>query len=150
MYLKSILSLDCTDCAVQLTSKKRILQYISELAHKKFPQLPVQDIVESLLAREKLGSTGIGHGIALPHGRLPGVTKGVAVFLITNNPIKYDAIDNKPVDIFCSVLIPEQNSQDHLSTLSEIAGLLSNKPLVKQMRHTTSNEALFELIMANA
>jgi PTS system nitrogen regulatory IIA component len=150
MYLKSILSLDCTQCAVQFNSKKRILQYISQLAHKKYPELPGQDIVESLLVREKLGSTGIGHGIALPHGRLRGVTKSVAIFLVTEKPIDYDAIDKKSVDIFCALLIPEENSQDHLSTLSQIAKMLSDKPLVKKMRHCKSNEELYSLIMANA
>ena len=150
MYLKSILSLDCTECAVLFNSKKRILQYISQLAHSKYPELSAQDILESLLVREKLGSTGIGHGIALPHGRLKGIDKSVAIFLINQKPLDYDAIDNKPVDIFCAVLIPEQQSQDHLATLSEIAKLLSDKSLVKKLRHSTSNEALHELIIQNS
>lgn len=149
MYLKSILSSDCTRSAVLFNSKKRILQFISQLAHTKYPELSSQDILESLLVREKLGSTGIGNGIALPHGRLKGITKSVAIFVVNQNPIKYDAIDNKPVDIFCAVLIPEQHSQEHLSTLSEIAKLLSDKSLVKKMRHSTSDQALHELIMAN-
>lgn len=149
MYLKSILSSDCTQCAVLFNSKKRILQYISQLAHQKYPELSAQDILDSLLVREKLGSTGIGNGIALPHGRLKGITKSVAIFLITEKPLNYDAIDNKPVDIFCAVLIPEQQCQEHLSTLSEIAKLLSDKSLVKQLRQSESNEILYELIMNN-
>ena len=150
MYLKSILSSDCTQCAVLFNSKKRILQYISQLAHQKYPELPAHDILDSLLAREKLSSTGIGDGIALPHGRLEGIEKSIAIFLVNQKPLSYDAIDNKPVDIFCAVLIPEQHSQDHLSTLSEIAKLLSNKSLVKQLRHCETNETLYELIMAHA
>jgi len=150
MYLKSNLSLDCTQCAVHYRSKKRILQYISELAHKKYPEIPAQDILDSLLSREKLGSTGIGNGIALPHGRLKGVTKSVAIFLVTEQALDYDAIDNKSVDIFCALLIPEENSQEHLSTLSEIAQMLSDKPFVKKIRHSTSNEELFSLIMTDS
>ena len=150
MYLKSILSLDCTQCAVQVNSKKRILQYISQIAHKKYPELQEQDILESLLGREKLGSTGIGKGIGLPHGRLSGVSKSVAVFLVTEKQLDFDAIDNKPVDIFCALFIPEQNCQEHLTTLSQIAKLLSDKALVKKMRHCTSNEQLYSLIMADA
>jgi PTS system nitrogen regulatory IIA component len=150
MYLKSILSPDCTQCAVPLNSKKKTLQHISQLAHQKYPQLPAQDILESLLAREKLSSTGIGHGIALPHGRLAGVNKTVAIFLVTEKPLDYDAIDNQKVDVFCAVLIPEDNCQEHLATLSEIAKMLSDKSLVKKMRHATSEEALYQLIMANA
>ena len=149
MYLKSILSSDCTQCAVLFNSKKRILQYISQLAHQKYPELSAQDILDSLLVREKLGSTGIGNGIALPHGRLKGITKSVAIFLITEKPLNYDAIDNKPVDIFCAVLIPEQQCQEHLSTLSQIAKLLGDKSLVKQLRQSESNEILYELIMNN-
>lgn len=148
MYLQRNLSMDCTQCAVLFKSKKRILQYISELAHKKFPEVPAQDILDSLLSREKLGSTGIGNGIALPHGRLHGVTKSVAIFLVTKAPLDYDAIDNHDVDIFCALLIPEENSQEHLPTLSEIATMLSDKPFVKKIRHSTSNEELFSLIMA--
>lgn len=150
MYLKSNLSLDCTQCAVHYRSKKRILQYISELAHKKYPEIPAQDILDSLLSREKLGSTGIGNGIALPHGRLKGATKSVAIFLVTEQALDYDAIDNKSVDIFCALLIPEENSQEHLSTLSEIAQMLSDKPFVKKIRHSTSNEELFSLIMTDS
>ena len=149
MNLKTILSQDCTQRAVPCHSKKRILQYISQLAHQKYPELPAQDILESLLAREKLGSTGIGHGIALPHGRLKGVDRLVAIFLVTESPLNYDAIDSKPVDIFCAVLIPEENSQAHLTTLSQIATLLGNKSLVRQIRHCDSDKALYDLIMAN-
>lgn len=147
MYLKSNLTLDCTQCAVLFHSKKRILQYISELAHKKYPDVPAQDILDSLLSREKLGSTGIGNGIALPHGRLKGVNKSVVIFLVTNKTLDYDAIDNKPVDIFCALLLPEEKSQEHLATLSEIAQMLSNRPLVKKIRNSISNEALYSLIM---
>lgn len=150
MYLKSNLSLDCTQCAVRFSSKKRILQYISELAHKKFPEIPAQDILESLLNREKLGSTGIGHGIALPHGRLKGANKSVAIFLVTEKTLDYDAIDNQGVDIFCALLIPEDRSQEHLTTLSEIAQMLSDKVLVKKIRHASSNEELYSLIMTEA
>ncbi|MFT4926423.1 MAG: PTS system nitrogen regulatory IIA component [Phenylobacterium sp.] len=147
MYLRSNLSMDCTHCAVRYKSKKRILQYISDLAHKKYPEVPAQDILDSLLSREKLGSTGIGNGIALPHGRLKGVTKSVAIFIVTENPLDYDAIDNQDVDVFCALLIPEENSQEHLSTLSEIAQMLTDKPLVKKIRHSSTNEELFSLIM---
>lgn len=148
MYLKSILSLDCTQSAVQVNSKKRILQYISQLAHKKFPQLQEQDILESLLGREKLGSTGIGDGIGLPHGRLNGADKSVAIFVVTQKPLDFDAIDKKPVDVFCALLIPEQNCQEHLATLSQIAKMLSDKTLVKKLRHSKSNEELYSFIMS--
>jgi len=87
MHLKKLLSSDCTQCAVLLNSKKRILQYISQLAHTKYPELSSQDILDSLLIREKLGSTGIGKGIALPHGRLKGINKSVAIFLVNQKPI---------------------------------------------------------------
>lgn len=148
MNLKSILSMDCTESAVQLNSKKRLLQHISQLAHKKYPELQEQDILESLLCREKLGSTGIGNGIGLPHGRLKGTSKSVAIFIVTTKPLDFDAIDKKPVDIFCALLIPDQNCQAHLSTLSQIASMLSDKSLVKKLRHSTSNEELYSIIMA--
>ena len=146
MEIKDILTPDCTQCAVQGTSKKRILEIISQIAANHVPHIDKASILSSLMCREKLGSTGIGNGIAIPHGRLNELDKVIAVMLTCKPAIQFDAIDNKPVDIFFALLVPENQAQGHLQTLATIAGKLSDKETVKTLRAATGNQQLFEAI----
>ncbi|ALZ75345.1 PTS IIA-like nitrogen regulatory protein PtsN [Rheinheimera sp. F8] len=150
MNLSSMLSEDCTKSAVLFNSKKRILEYIAELAHQHMPELPESTVFEALMAREKLGSTGIGGGIAIPHGKLKGVTTPVLVFVVSQDAIQFDAIDNQAVDIFCAILIPENQCQTHLTTLAGIARLLSQKDLTRKIRHAGTDQALYQLLLSHA
>ncbi len=146
MKLQDILTMDCTECAVPLTSKKRILEHICSLATNRIPEHTKFQLLESLLDREKMGSTGIGNGIAIPHGRLSKTSHVAAVLLTTEQAIPFDAIDNRAVDIFVALFVPEEACQEHLSTLQAIARLLSDKKMCKQIRKCSSNQELFELI----
>lgn len=146
MTLQDILSPDCTFCAISGASKKRILDKICTIAASKIAEHSPYELLESLTAREKLGSTGIGNGIAIPHGRMSKTKTVVAVVVTTETPISFDAIDNKPVDIFIALFVPEDACQEHLTTLQSIAKLFSNKKTAKQIRKCQSNEALFNLI----
>ncbi len=150
MNLSSMLSEDCTKSAVLFNSKKRILEYIAELAHQHMPELAESTVFEALMAREKLGSTGIGGGIAIPHGKLKGVTSPVLVFVVSQDAIQFDAIDNQAVDIFCAILIPENQCQTHLTTLAGIARLLSQKEITRKIRHAASDQALYQLLLSCA
>lgn len=147
MEILQILTPDCTQCAVQGTSKKRILEIISQIASEHIPQIDQATILSSLMCREKMGSTGIGNGIALPHGRLPDLEKVLAILITSKPAIEFDAIDNKPVDIFFALLVPEDQAQGHLQTLATIAGRLSDKERVKVIRNATSDMQLFEAIV---
>ncbi|MBU1309635.1 PTS IIA-like nitrogen regulatory protein PtsN [Rheinheimera muenzenbergensis] len=147
MNLSSMLAENCTKSAVLFNSKKRILEYIAELAHQQLPDIAEYSILEALTTREKLGSTGIGGGIAIPHGKLKNVTEPKLVFVVSKETIPFDAIDNQPVDIFCAILIPEQQCQAHLSTLAAIARLLSQKELTKKIRHAETNQQLYQLLL---
>lgn len=147
MNLSSMLAENCTKSAVLFNSKKRILEYIAELAHQQLPDIAEYSILEALTTREKLGSTGIGGGIAIPHGKLKQVTEPLLVFVVSKESIPFDAIDNQPVDIFCAILIPEQQCQAHLSTLAAIARLLSQKELTKKLRHAETNQQLYQLLL---
>ncbi len=146
MTLQDILTLDCTLCAVPAISKKRILEQICLLAAEKIGDCDESDLLESILNREKMGSTGIGNGIAIPHGRLSNTDKAMAVLLTTDTAIDFDAIDNKPVDIFICLFVPENSNQQHLNTLQSIAQLFSDRKTVKQVRKCTSNQQLFSFI----
>ena len=133
-----------SDC----TSKKKILEQIAHLASEKLPHLSSADVLESLMNREKLGSTGIGNGIAIPHGRIKQSDKPVAVLLVTTQGVNYDAIDKRPVDIFCALLVPEDQCDTHLATLASIAKTFDNKEILRKIRNAQSDQDLFNIIEA--
>ncbi len=146
MTLQDILTLDCTQCAVPASSKKRLLEQICQLAAIELGDTNPGDLLDSLLNREKMGSTGIGNGIAIPHGRLQNTNKAIAVFLTTERAIDFDAIDNKPVDIFICLFVPQENTQEHLQTLQSIARLFSNRKTAKQVRKCANKQEMYNLI----
>ena len=116
MKLNEILTLDCTFCAVPVTSKKNILEQMSAIAAEKISEHSQFELLDSLMEREKMGSTGIGKGIAIPHGRLSKTEKVLAVIFTAQEPIAFDAIDNRDVDIFIALFVPENCCQEHLTT----------------------------------
>ena len=146
MEIKDILHPDCTLCAVQGTSKKRVLELISQIANQHLIDIDQATILSSLTCREKMGSTGIGNGIALPHGRLQELENVMAIVLTSKKPIDYDAIDNAPVDIFFAILVPEDKASEHLGTLSAIATKLNNKDTLSLMRQAKTDQELFEAL----
>lgn len=146
MIISDIISLDRTECAVECQSKKRIFEVISDIAVKGNPQLNVNDVLASMLAREKMGSTGIGNGIAIPHGRIEGIQDIVAIVVTSEEPIQFDAIDDKPVDIFFALLVPSEQTQEHLQTLSSIAQKLSDKEIVKAIRNAATRDEIISAL----
>lgn len=146
MIISDIISLDRTECAVECQSKKRIFEVISEIAVKGNPQLNLNDVLASMLAREKMGSTGIGNGIAIPHGRIEGIQDIVAIIVTSEEPIQFDAIDDKPVDIFFALLVPSEQTQEHLQTLSSIAQKLSDKNIVKALRSAATRDEIISAL----
>lgn len=146
MELRTILRPECTTCATP-GSKKKVLELISDLAAAQYPTLSSQAIFESLVAREKMGSTGIGNGIAIPHGRLTDITQPIAILIKCEEPIAFDAIDKQPVDILFALLVPADQCQQHLSTLSSMAEKLSDKQVLKQLRKTHDETELYQVII---
>ncbi|MEQ3638978.1 MAG: PTS IIA-like nitrogen regulatory protein PtsN [Alteromonas sp.] len=140
MDIKAIVSLDRTECAVQCNSKKRILEIISDIAAQDNASIDQVTVLNSLLSRERMGSTGIGNGIALPHGRLAGLEHVMAIIVTCIPAINFDALDEKPVDIFFALLVPEEQTEGHLQTLATVAGKLSDKDTVKAIRRAKTNE----------
>lgn len=146
MDIQAIVSLDRTECAVQCNSKKRILEIISEIAAKNNPDIDDATVLSALLARERMGSTGIGNGIALPHGRLAGLEKVIAIVVTTTPAINFDAIDNKPVDIFFTLLVPQEQTDGHLQTLAMVAGKLSDKETIKSIRKADTSDDIIRAL----
>ena len=149
MKLDTLLSPDCTVCAAQGKSKKSILEQISAIAANKIGSANTKELLNNLINREKLGSTGIGNGIAIPHGRINNNENPVAVLLTTEKPILFDAIDDKPVDIFFALFVPEDHCQQHLETLASVAKFFSNKENSRKVRRCNSSKELHQLIVNN-
>ena len=150
MNIQALVSLDRTECAVQCNSKKRILEIISDIAAETNAEIQKEDALNALLSREKMGSTGIGNGIALPHGRLANLSNVTAVVVTTTPAIAFDAIYDKPVDIFFAILVPENQTEGHLQTLATIAGKLSQKSIVKTIRNAESKEQVIAALCDEA
>ncbi|NLS12407.1 PTS IIA-like nitrogen regulatory protein PtsN [Vibrio sp. SM6] len=147
MQLSNVLSLDCTKSAVQCTSKKRALEIISKLVAEHTGQ-DSTELFECMLSREKMGSTGIGNGIAIPHARMSSSDHAIAVLLQCESGIEFDAIDNRPVDLLFALLVPESQCKEHLKTLSCMAERLNDKQVLKQLRNAQSDEELYDIMVS--
>jgi len=146
MDIQAIVSLDRTECAVQCNSKKRILEIIADIAAKNNENIDQATVLNSLMSRERMGSTGIGNGIALPHGRLLGLEKVIAIVVTSTPAINFDALDEKPVDIFFALLVPEEQTEGHLQTLATVAGKLSDKETIKAIRRASTSDDILSAL----
>ena len=144
MEITDILTPERTRCCVPGGSKKRVLEFLAGFLAAQNPRADETTLYEQLLARERLGSTGIGDGVAIPHCRLPGFDQIMGVLLSLETPIDFDAIDGQPVDLVFALVVPEEHNDEHLQTLSRIAQLLQNPQQRDKLRNTTSDEALYQ------
>lgn len=143
--LASILPAAQVLVSVDATSKKRAFEEAG-LLFENLHGLSRALVTDSLFARERLGSTGLGHGVAIPHGRIKGLKSPMAAVLQLSQPIGFDAPDEQPVKLLIFLLVPEAATQKHLEILSEIAELLSDAPLRENMKSTADSAALHGLI----
>ncbi len=120
---------------------------ISEIVAEQTGQNSTE-LFECMLSREKMGSTGIGNGIAIPHARMTSSDQAVAVLLQCNQPIEFDSIDNRPVDLLFALLVPDAQCKEHLKTLSSMAERLNDKQTLKQLRNAQSDEELYEIMIS--
>ncbi len=128
-------------------SKKRVLEQIANLVAKDIPDLDVQDIFENLIAREKLGSTGFGNGIAIPHCRLNGCQAPISAVLHLAAAVDFDAIDGAPVDLLFVLLVPEAATDEHLELLRQIASMLDRADVRERLRQAQSSESLYQVVV---
>ena len=128
------------------TGKKSLL---AELAHRAAGLYGVDErrLFELLIERERLGSTGIGGGIAIPHGRMPGLAAPHGLFARVSAPVDFDAIDERPIDIVFLLIAPEGAGADHLKALARVSRLLRDRALVDKLRATESADALYALLV---
>jgi PTS system nitrogen regulatory IIA component len=127
-------------------TKKRVLQSISQEIATFCQTLPENEIFDHLIAREKLGSTGFGNGVAMPHCRLDSCEEVVGAFFLLEDAVDFDAIDNEKVDIIFVLLVPAQANEAHLQTLATLAEKFSQTELLSQLRACTDAGAIFQIL----
>jgi len=128
-------------------SKKRVLEQIAKVIAQDISDLDSQTIFESLIAREKLGSTGFGNGIAIPHCRMAGCSAPVSAVLRLETPVDFDAIDGAPVDLLFVLLVPEAATDEHLELLRQIASMLDREDVRQRLRQASSNRGLYQVVV---
>lgn len=148
MKLNAILGADRVASGITVTSKKKALEELSKLLAKGTGSLSATDIFNGLTAREKLGSTGLGHGVAIPHGRMQGVTGSVGAFIRLKHPVDYDAHDGSPVDLVFGLVVPVAATEEHLKHLAAIAEKFSDEDFCKKMRAAADDKELHALLVA--
>jgi len=145
MDLGDLLRLDAVVPAMKAKSKRQVLQELAGRA-ATVTTLPEREIFEVLLQRERLGSTGVGHGIAIPHGTVPGLRRLVGVFARLERPIDFESMDGLAVDLIFVLLSPEGAGADNLKALARIARVLRNGEVTTKLRGCADPSALYALL----
>lgn len=145
MEISDFLAPEAVISCAKVSSKRQLLQLLSEKA-AQLCDANEQEIFDVLLAREQLGSTGLGNGIAIPHGKIKGLDGVKAVFAKLTSPIGFDAVDDAPVDLVFMLLAPEGNGADHLKALSRVSRLLRSDNSVEQLRAASEAKAIYEIL----
>ncbi len=135
-------------CVNRATSKKRVLELLSELLAADVPGLAAGEVFTRLCDRERIGGTGLGHGVAIPHGRLAGISRAVCAFLKLRKGVDYDAGDRQPVDLICGLVVPEESTSEHLEILAVLAEMFSDEAFCARMRAAASSEELYQLLIS--
>ena len=130
---------------LRATSKKQSLQELAKIAAGLCGKSD-HEIFDVLLQRERLGTTGVGHGIAIPHGKLNGLDRLYGVFAHLKHPVNFESVDDQPVDLIFLLLAPENAGADHLKALARVSRLLRDSAFCEKLRGTASSDAIFALL----
>jgi PTS system nitrogen regulatory IIA component len=146
MLVSDLLSPERVLVDARATSKKKLLETVSKALVSHDSALDAREVFESLCARERLGSTGLGHGVAIPHGRVSSSLEPQAVFVRLAKPLAFDAIDGVPVDLLFALAVPENCTSDHLNLLAQIAERFSDEQLLRNLRQADGATELVKLL----
>ena len=147
--LDQILAPECVRCNVPAGSRKRTLQVLGEIFADADPELSALSVFDRLVARERLGSTGLGEGCALPHARVPGLGRTLAAFLRLRAGVDFDSPDHEPVDLVFGLLVPEESTDEHLEILAAIAGVFSDERVRSSIRSVEEPTRIREVLVGN-
>ena len=145
MKITDVLTPTMTKCDLAGGSKKRVLENLSVFMTEQLGGDSEQSdrLFHNLVARERLGSTGIGEGVAIPHCRVSGFKRIHACLIKLQKPVEFDALDDQPVDLIFALVVPEEKNDEHLATLARIAKLMHTESSRQSLRQCTSSEELF-------
>ena len=146
MQLSEIINVNRIRNDVDVKSKKRALEALSDLITQDQVQLDASDIFDSLISRERLGATGVGYGIAIPHGRIKNCQKITGAFIQLNQGVDFNTVDNQPVDMLFALIVPEESTDEHLQALALLASMFSDEKFREKLRQSTSVEDTYQLL----
>ena len=145
MELSSILKPEAVKAVGTMSSKKRLFQHLGEVAAAAYG-LSASDVVDALQERESLGPTGVGHGVALPHARLEGVTEVVGTFLRLEKPMDFEAVDRQPVDLVFALFAPVDSGVEHLKALALVSRTMRDASVCAKLRANEDPAALHAVL----
>lgn len=145
MNFGTLLKPEAVKVVTSASSKKRLFHEIGDLVHTAY-DLNAAFVVESLIAREALGPTGVGHGVALPHTRLDGISDVMGAFVLLDKPINFDAVDRQPVDIAFALFAPEEAGVEHLKALALVSRTLRDTAICNKLRANPDPTTLFAIL----
>jgi nitrogen PTS system EIIA component len=145
MELSDIISTDAVNGHLKVTSKKRLMQEIAEMA-QDVCGLPGKDTFSALQERELLGPTGMGRGVAIPHARMAGLSRVVGLFIKLDKPIEFEAVDKEPVDLVFALFAPDNAGAEHLKALARVSRTLRDPEICAKLRSTEEPSALYAIL----
>ena len=145
MLIEDLLDRRAVTPKVCASTKRQALSLVAETAARRFG-LEAGEVLEALLAREQVGSTGVGSGVAVPHARLPGLDRMRGVFIRLEAPVDFDSVDGQPVDLLFALLAPADAGSEHLRALARVSRLLRQSQLREQLRQARTVDALYALL----
>ncbi len=148
MNVEEFLSREKIRLNCHVTSKKRLLESMASLLMEGRTDISPKSVFQILVDRERLGSTGIGHGVALPHGRVPELDQPVAALVVLDEPLDYDSLDHEPVTLVFGLLVPAEATEQHLQILARLAQLFGMAEFRARLMRATSPDEAFELLTA--
>lgn len=145
MEIKDLVSSEAVIPSLKANSKKQVLNELALFAAKLTGHQD-QEIFNILLERERLGTTGVGNGVAIPHGKFPNLDKIYGIFVRMDQPVDFESVDDMPVDLIFLLLVPEDAGADHLKALASISRLMRNKDVCEKLRGSENADAIYALL----
>ena len=144
MQLNDIINVDRIKIGINVQSKKRALEVLSQLLAQD--QLNASDIFDGLISRERLGATGVGYGIAIPHGRITNCKKITGAFIKLDQAVDFNTVDNQPVDTLFALIVPEESTDEHLQVLALLASMFNEETFRQKLHNSNTAEAVNKLL----
>ena len=144
MQLNDIINVDRIKIGINVQSKKRALEELSQLLAQD--QLNASDIFDSLISRERLGATGVGYGIAIPHGRIKNCKNITGAFIKLEQAVDFNTVDNQPVDTMFALIVPEESTDEHLQVLALLASMFNQDTFRQKLHNSNTAEDVNQLL----